>query len=506
MTTQSQTGPGTTRSGTGPLPHFPMVIGGRRADSVTARTFETVDPFRGQPWATAPDADAGDVDLAVTAAREALSGPWGQLTGFGRARLLRQVGDIIARDADYLAELETRDTGKLAREMRGQLATIPEWFYYFAGLADKLEGTTIPSDKANFLVYTRREPVGVVAAIVPWNSPLLLLCWKLAPALAAGCTVVAKPSDYTPVSAIELAVRLEEAGIPPGVFNVVSGLGPAVGKALAAHPGVDKIAFTGSTRVGAEVAKAAAANITGTVLELGGKSAHVVFADADLDAAANGVIAGVFAATGQTCMAGSRLLVERSVHDELVSKISARADTIKVGDPAAAETEMGPLANGPQYEKVLSFFSSAAEQGANVAAGGAPVTELGGYFVQPTVLTGVTPEMTVACEEVFGPVLAVMPFETEEEAIALANGTRYGLAGAVWTQNIHRGHRVAHALKAGTVWINAYRVVGPDVPFGGYGLSGIGRENGIDAVHEYTQTKAIWVELSGGTRDPFTLG
>jgi aldehyde dehydrogenase (NAD+) len=506
MTTQNQTGPGPTQSGTGPLPHFPMVIGGRRADSVTARNFETVDPFRGQPWATAPDGDAGDVDLAVTAARDALAGPWGRLTGFGRARLLRKAGDIIARDADYLAELETRDTGKLAREMRGQLATIPEWFYYFAGLADKLEGTTIPSDKANFLVYTRREPVGVVAAIVPWNSPLLLLCWKLAPALAAGCTVVAKPSDYTPVSAIELAVRLEEAGIPPGVFNVVSGFGPAVGQALAAHPGVDKIAFTGSTRVGAEVAKAAAANITGTVLELGGKSAHVVFADANLDAAANGVIAGVFAATGQTCMAGSRLLVDRSVHDELVGKISARADTIKVGDPAAAETEMGPLANQPQYEKVLSFFSSAAEQGANVAAGGAPVAELGGYFVQPTVLTGVTPEMTVACEEVFGPVLAVMPFDTEEEAIALANGTRYGLAGAVWTQNIHRGHRVAHALKAGTVWINAYRVVGPDVPFGGYGLSGIGRENGIDAVHEYTQTKAIWVELSGGTRDPFTLG
>jgi (Z)-2-((N-methylformamido)methylene)-5-hydroxybutyrolactone dehydrogenase len=507
MTTPMQTGPGTTtQSGTGPLPHFPMAIGGRRTDSVTARTFETVDPFCGQPWATAPDADAGDVDLAVAAAREALAGPWGQLTGFGRARLLRQAGDIIARDADYLAELETRDTGKLAREMRGQLATIPEWFYYFAGLADKLEGTTIPVDKPNFLVYTRREPAGVVAAIVPWNSPLLLLCWKLAPALAAGCTMVAKPSDYTPISAIELAVRLEEAGIPPGVFNVVSGFGPAVGQALAAHPGIDKIAFTGSTRVGAEVAKAAAANITGTVLELGGKSAHLVFADADLDAAANGVIAGVFAATGQTCMAGSRLLVERSVHDQLVSKISARADTIKVGDPAAAETEMGPLANQPQYEKVLSFLSSAAEQGANVAAGGAPVTELGGYFVQPTVLTGVTPEMTVACEEVFGPVLAVMPFDTEEEAVALANGTRYGLAGAVWTQNIHRGHRVAHALKAGTVWINAYRVVGPDVPFGGYGLSGIGRENGIDAVHEYTQTKAIWVELSGGTRDPFTLG
>jgi len=488
------------------LPHFPMIIGGRRREAVSGRRYETVDPFRGQPWATAADADAADADLAVAAARAALSGPWGQLTGFGRARLLRKVGDLIARDADYLAGLETRDTGKLAREMRGQLATIPEWFYYYAGLADKLEGSTIPVDKPNFLVYTRREPAGVVAAIVPWNSPLLLLCWKLAPALAAGCTVVAKPSDYTPISTLELAARVEEAGVPDGVFNVVTGFGPAVGKALAAHPGVDKIAFTGSTRVGAEVAKAAAANITGTVLELGGKSAHVVFADADLDAVCNGVIAGVFAATGQTCMAGSRLLVDRAVHDELVSKIAARAETIKVGDPAAADTEMGPLANEPQYEKVLSFLSSAPAQGATVAAGGQPVAELGGYFVRPTVLTGVSPAMTVACEEVFGPVLAVLPFDSEEEAIELANGTPYGLAGAVWTKDIHRGHRVAHALQAGTVWINAYRVVGPDVPFGGYGLSGIGRENGIEAVREYTQTKAIWVELSGGTRDPFTLG
>jgi len=488
------------------LPHFPMVIGGQRVQASSGRRYETVNPFRGEPWATAPNAGAADVDLAVAAARDALTGPWGQLTGFGRAKLLRAIGDLVARDADYLAELETRDTGKLAREMRGQLASIPEWFYYYAGLADKLEGSTIPVDRTNFLVYTRREPAGVVAAIVPWNSPLLLLCWKLAPALAAGCTVVAKPSDYTPISTLALAVRVAEAGVPDGVFNVVTGFGPDVGKALAAHPGVDKIAFTGSTRVGAEVAKAAAANITGVVLELGGKSAHVVFADADLDAACNGVVAGVFAATGQTCMTGSRLLVERSVHDALVSKIVSRAKTIKVGDPAAAETEMGPLANEPQYEKVLSFFSSAPGQGATVATGGEPVAELGGYFVWPTVLTDVSPEMTVACEEVFGPVLAVIPFDTEEEAIELANGTRYGLAGAVWTKDIHRGHRVAHALKAGTIWINAYRVVGPDVPFGGYGLSGIGRENGIDAVREYTQTKSIWVELTGGTRDPFTLG
>ena len=486
-------------------PRYQHVIDGRRVEAASGQRYDSVDPYLGAPWASAADGAAADVDLAVAAARRALGGPWGQLTGFGRAALMRRLGDLIARDADRLAVIETRDTGKLLREMRGQLGTIPQWFSYFSGLADKLEGTTIPGDKPNFLVYTRREPAGVVAAIVPWSSPLLLLCWKLAPALAAGCTMVAKPSDYSPASAVELAALMDEAGFPPGVFNVVTGFGPAVGKALAAHPDVDKIAFTGSTAVGAQVAAAAAANITGVLLELGGKSAHLVFDDADLDAACNGVLAGVFAATGQTCMAGSRLLVSRAVHDRLVDKIAERARSIRLGDPKAADTEMGPVATEPQYRKVLSFLEGAAGEGATVAAGGRP-DDLGGFFVQPTVLTGVKPTMTVACEEVFGPVLSVIPFDTEEEAIALANDSRYGLAGAVWTKDIHRGHRVAHAMRTGTVWINAYRVVGPDVPFGGYGLSGLGRENGIEAVHEYTRTKAIWVELTGGTRDPFTLG
>ncbi len=491
---------------TAQLDHYQMVINGARVDARSGARFDTLDPYAQRPWASVPDADAADVDAAVAAAKAALRGPWGELTGFQRAALLRRLGDLIARDAQRLARLETRDSGKLLREMSGQLSYIPQWFYYYSGLADKLEGAAIPSDKPNFFAYTRREPVGVVAAIVPWNSPLLLLTWKLAPALAAGCTVVVKPSDHTPVTAIELAALVEEAGFPPGVLNVVTGFGPATGKALTAHPDVAKIAFTGSTATGISVAHAAADRLAGVLLELGGKSAQLVFADADLDAAANGVIAGVFAASGQTCMAGARLLVHRSIHDELVAKVVARAESITLGDPAEPATEMGPLANAPQFEKVSAMLATALADGATVATGGGPDPELGGFFVRPTVLTGVTPSTEIVCEEVFGPVLAVLPFDTEEEAIELANSTRYGLAGAVWTKDIHRGHRVAHQLRAGTVWINAYRTVGPNVPFGGYNHSGLGRENGIEAVYEYTETKSIWVELTGATRDPFTIG
>jgi aldehyde dehydrogenase (NAD+) len=489
------------------LPVYELAIGGTWTPAAGGATYEALNPFTGEPWALAPEASRDDVDRAVAAARAGLEGPWGAMTGAQRADLMRRLAVVLAEEAEQLAALETRGNGKLLRETLGQARALADYYNYFAGVADKIEGATIPSHKPGYMLYTQHDPVGVVAAIMAWNSPLMLMTWKVAPALAAGCTVVAKPSPYTPISTLAFARCLERAGFPPGVFNVVTGAGPELGPWLVGHPGIDKVTFTGSTQTGIAVGKAAMDNMTRVSLELGGKSAQLVFADADLAAAATGVVAGVFAATGQTCVAGSRLLVQREVHDELVDRLVALAERIRLGDPMDAASEMGPLANAPQLEKVSRLMDRARAEGAQVAHGGRVSPDCGGLFYEPTILTDVRPDMEIAREEVFGPVLSVLAFDDEDEAVALANASEFGLAAGVWTESVRRAHRVAQRLKAGSVWVNTYRMVAPNAPFGGFKMSGIGRENGRDAVHEFTELKTVWLALEDAVaRDPFALG
>lgn len=494
----------------GEVRRYGMLIGGEWVDARSGKTFESVNPFTGEVWAEVPEAASEDVDRAVEAARKAFEeGPWGKMTATERGHLIRGLADVLAEHADNIALVESTDNGKLLREMSGQLKALPEWYYYFAGAADKIQGETIPSDKPNFFVYTRREPIGVVGAITPWNSPLLLLTFKLAPALAAGCTFVVKAAEQTSASTLEFAKLFEAAGFPPGVFNVVTGFGSTTGGALVRHPGVDKVAFTGSTETGKRVMKDAADHLAKVTLELGGKSPNIVFEDADMEAVANGVVSGIFAATGQTCIAGSRLFVHERLHDELVQTLAEKARAIKLGDPLKMDTEMGPVAFEEQRDKVQSYIDLGREEGAELVCGGKPPEDpqlKSGFFMEPTILAGVNNQMQVAREEIFGPVLSVIPASNEEDIIQQANDTPYGLAAGIWTRDLQRAHRVAHALKAGTVWINSYRTLSFNTPFGGYKMSGIGRENGLESLKEYTQVKSVWVELSGGTRDPFKLG
>jgi acyl-CoA reductase-like NAD-dependent aldehyde dehydrogenase len=491
------------------MQRYQMLIGGEWVDAASDETFESENPFLGEPWALVPRAAPADVDRAVEAAFDAFKAPgWRRMSASARGALLRRLGDVIATEADRLAEIETRDNGKLITEMRGQLRYLPQWFHYYGGLADKLEGRVIPIDKPGIFNFTREEPYGVIAAITPWNSPLLLAAWKLAPALAAGNTAVWKPSEFSSVSALEFGKLFERAGLPPGVVNIVTGFGGEIGDALVTHPKVAKIAFTGGDRTGAAVYASAARQIKPVTLELGGKSANIVFEDAILDDAVKGVVSGIFAATGQTCIAGSRALVQRPVYEEFLERLLALARTARMGDPLDDATQVGPITTRPQYKKVLEYIEIAKNEGATCVLGGAPASrpECGqGWFVEPTIFTEVRPEMRIAQEEVFGPVLGIIPFDDDEEAIEIANGTLYGLAAGAWTQSINRALTVAERLEAGTVWINTYRAVSYMSPFGGYKHSGIGRESGLSAIREYLQEKSVWIDVSGNVPNPFVM-
>jgi aldehyde dehydrogenase (NAD+) len=487
-----------------------MLIGGQSVDASSHQWFESYNPYTGQPWALVPRANNDDVHLAVAAARQAYKGEaWRSLTPTARGKLLFTLADLIAAHADELAKIETTDNGKLILEMRAQLRYLPEWFRYFAGLADKLEGRVIPIDRPGMFNFTLEEPLGVVAAIVPWNSPLMLAGWKMAPALAAGNTFVWKPSEHSSASALEMAPLFAEAGLPPGVVNIVTGFGGEIGEALVGHPDVAKVCFTGGDATGAAVYETAARGLKPVTMELGGKSANVVFADANLDNAVKGVVSGIFAATGQTCVAGSRALIHESIHDEFVERFLKLAKTARMGNPLDEATQVGPITTKPQYDKVLDYIDIAAQQGATCVLGGGPARRsdlAGGWFVEPTVFTGVVPDMRIAQEEVFGPVLSVMAFDSDEEAIEIANGTVYGLASGVWTASINRALRMARELEAGTVWINTYRVSSPLSPFGGYKRSGFGRESGLHAIREFVQEKSVWIETTGAdTPNPFIV-
>ncbi len=488
------------------LKSYRMYIGGEWVEARSGAVFESFNPYTGKPWALIPRADAEDVNRAVEAAHKASRGPWRSMTATQRGAVMRKLADALVGEADRLAEIEVRDNGKLYAEMVSQTRYLPEWLYYFAGLADKVEGAVLPIDKPGNLTFTRHEPIGVVAAIAPWNSPLILTMWKLAPALAAGNTIVIKPSEITSASILEFCAVAEAAGVPPGVINVVTGFGAEVGGALVEHPLVGKVAFTGSENTGKVIYGLASKTLKRVTLELGGKSANIIFADANLDNAAKGAVSGIFAAAGQTCIAGSRLLVQRKVHEEVVDKLVQIGGGARLGNPMLSTTQIGPISNPNQLDKILSYIDIARKEGATAVVGGTRPTDpelADGWFVQPTIFTGVNNQMRVAREEIFGPVLSVIPFDDEEEAIAIANDSPYGLAAGLWTESIARAIRVSERLEAGQVWVNTYRASSFMAPFGGYKQSGIGREGGQAMIHEYLQVKSIWISTITDVPNPF---
>jgi 5-carboxymethyl-2-hydroxymuconate semialdehyde dehydrogenase len=476
-----------------------MLIDGKWVEAASGKTFDTLNPATGEVLARVAEGDAEDVDRAVRAARRAFDGgPWRRMRPAERERLLLRIADLIEAHAEELAELETLDNGKTLADSRSvDVPSAAATFRYYAGWVNKLTGDTNPSDEA-FFNFTLREPVGVCGQIIPWNFPLLLAAWKLAPALACGNTCVLKPAEQTPLTALRLGELLEEAGVPAGVVNIVPGFGPTAGAALVRHPMVDKIAFTGSTEVGKEIQRESAATLKRVSLELGGKSPNIVFADADVEAAVEGALVGVFFNQGQVCCAGTRLFVERKLHDEFAERLAKTAAGMKQGSGLDPETRIGPLVSQEQLERVTGYLEIGKREGARVLTGGERNTAKGlerGYFVKPTVFTGVRNDMRIAREEIFGPVVAVIPFKDEDDAVLQGNDTLYGLAAGVWTRDIGRAHRVARAIRAGTVWVNCYNVFDPASPFGGYKESGYGRELGRYALDLYTQVKSVWLRV-----------
>ena len=485
--------------------HF---IDNQYVDPIDGEWMDTINPYTGQAWARVPKGSAKDVDRAVQAAKRAMqTGPYARMSPSERGKMMLRLAELVAANAQRLAEIEVRDNGKLLSEMRGQLNYHPEWWRYFGGLADKLEGSVVPIDKPEHFAFTTHEPVGVVGALTAWNSPLLFIAWKCAPAIAAGCAVVIKPSEFTSASTLEFAQLTKDAGFPDGVFNVVSGLGPTVGAALVDHPDVAKITFTGSDTTGAAIYAQAARTMKRVTLELGGKSPNIVFADANLDKAAAGVISGIFAATGQTCIAGSRLLVENSIKEAFTQRLIDLGRSARKGDPMDAQTNIGPVTTPAQYKKILDYIDIAKAEGARCVLGGAAAPNMpGGQFVEPTIFTDVKPDMRIAREEVFGPVLSIIGFDDEAQAIGLANDTVYGLAAGVWTENMGRAVRMSKALRAGTVWVNTYRAISYMMPFGGMKRSGLGRESGLEAVRHYLETKSTWISYAEGVpANPFVM-
>lgn len=490
------------------IKRYQLFINGQWCNPSTDTWIDSVDPFSNLIWAHVPRASKADIDKACTAANDAFM-LWSKMHPRLRGTLLRKLADKLAENAEYLAEIEVRDNGKIISEMSAQMNYLPNYFYYYAGLAETIMGNTIPMDKPGHIAYTEHEPLGVVVTITAWNSPLMQVAWKIAPALAAGNTVVIKPSEFTSSSAFEFAKIVEDVGFPPGVINVISGYGSEIGHDLITNPHVAKISFTGGTTTGAMVYSEAAKYLKKVTLELGGKSPNIVFADAQMDNAVKGVISGIFAASGQTCIAGSRLLVQETVHDEFVSRLIEFAQSATMGNPMSRTTQIGPVTTPQQYEKILDYIKIAKNEGAKCVLGGKAASgkkcETSPWFIAPTIFTEVTNQMRIAQEEVFGPVLSVIKFKDAEEAIAIANDIPFGLAAGIWTQDIKKALLLPKAIKAGTIWVNTYRAVSYLVPFGGYKQSGLGRENGAGAIYDYLQVKSTFISTEDSTQNPFVF-